>query len=70
MFVDDGPDVPGDPHETSVPGSVSGEQAFWAGTLNDTSEYNTEYEDTGVEGEHDVGGDSELGIDEELAKLS
>ena len=72
MFVDDGPNASGaEAHERSVTGSVSGEtRSFWAATVNDTSEYNTEYEDAGVEGERDLGGDSELGIDEELAKLS
>lgn len=51
----------------AIPGSVGDVQAYWTGT-NDNSEYNTEYED--LPGEHDQAASSEMGIDEELDKLS
>lgn len=61
-------------HEASydIPaaGSVGDVQAYWTEGVHDNSEYNTEYEDVGGDGEADQGAGSEMGIDEELAQLA
>ncbi|KAJ3537493.1 hypothetical protein NM688_g6680 [Phlebia brevispora] len=56
---------------TPTAGSVGDVQAYWTGLVHDNSEYNTEYEEVGGEGDADQGGDnSEIGIDEEIAQLT
>lgn len=72
MLVDDGLGIVDSAslHWTSTTEATGEGPPYGAGTTNDNSEYNTEYEDVGGDGDHDRGGDSEMGIDEELAQLS
>lgn len=60
--------------EMSVPAapSVGDIPAYLAGMSHDNSEYNTDYDEIPGEGEGDQShrGDSEMGIDEELAQLA
>ncbi|KAF7796742.1 hypothetical protein EIP86_007925 [Pleurotus ostreatoroseus] len=73
----DTPHLPVSAPSRISPGSVGDVQAYWTGVPRDNSEYNTEYEEAGAEGEVGTEGgddqardDSEMGIDEELAQLA